>query len=65
MKIGGWKTSAMFQRYDIVDQADLDHAARLLDQKRRRRSGRRQKYPVAKGKGLGRMQGESSGGMVA
>ena len=44
MKIGGWKTSAMFQRYDIVDQADLDHAARLLDQKQRRRSGRRPKY---------------------
>lgn len=64
MAICGWKTRAVFNRYDIVDQTDLDHAARLLDQKRRRRSGRRQKYqPV--GNPRRPTQGESSTRMTA
>ena len=33
MKIGGWKTNAMFKRYDIVDEADLKEAADLLTQR--------------------------------
>jgi integrase len=64
MKIGGWKTSAMFQRYDIVDQADLDHAARLLDEKRMTRIGSKAKnQPV--GTRDPRTQGESSTRMRA
>jgi integrase len=34
MRIGGWKTRNVFERYNIVDQADLADAARRLDQKR-------------------------------
>lgn len=34
MRIGGWKTRNVFERYNIVDQADLADAARRLDEKR-------------------------------
>ncbi len=34
MQIGGWKTPNVFQRYNIVDTADLEDAARRLDEKR-------------------------------
>jgi integrase len=34
MKIGGWRTRAVFERYNIVDEADLADAARRLDEKR-------------------------------
>jgi integrase len=34
MRIGGWKTRNVFERYNIVDHADLAEAARRLDQKR-------------------------------
>jgi integrase len=34
MKIGGWRTADVFRRYDIVDQTDLEDAARRLDEKR-------------------------------
>jgi len=37
MRIGGWKTRNVFERYNIVDQADLADAARRLDQKRETR----------------------------
>ena len=33
MKIGGWKTRNVFDRYNIIDQADLADAARRLDEK--------------------------------
>ncbi len=35
MAIGGWKTNAVFKRYDIVSEDDLAEAARRLDEKRR------------------------------
>ncbi len=37
MRIGGWKTRSIFERYNIVDQADLADAARRLDEKRENR----------------------------
>jgi hypothetical protein len=32
MRIGGWKTSSVFQRYDIVDNRDIADAVRKLEQ---------------------------------
>jgi integrase len=37
MKIGGWKTRSVFDRYDIVDEKDLADAAVKLDRKAQRR----------------------------
>jgi integrase len=34
MRLGGWKTDAMFQRYSIVDSSDLTEAQQKLDAKR-------------------------------
>jgi integrase len=34
MKIGGWRTRTVFDRYNIIDDADLADAASRLDQKR-------------------------------
>jgi integrase len=36
MRIGGWKSRNVFDRYAIVDEADLSDAARRLDEKRER-----------------------------
>ena len=33
MAIGGWKTAAVFKRYDIVSEDDLPEAAHRLDEK--------------------------------
>jgi len=38
MKIGGWKTRAIFERYNIIDESDLEHAAARLDEKRAQRA---------------------------
>ena len=32
MRIGGWKTRSVFQRYDIVDNRDIADAVRKLEQ---------------------------------
>jgi hypothetical protein len=32
MKIGGWKTRSMFERYNIVDQRDMREALNKLEQ---------------------------------
>jgi hypothetical protein len=34
MKIGGWKTSSVFRRYDIIDNVDTTEAVRKLDHSR-------------------------------
>jgi hypothetical protein len=40
MKIGGWKTKSVFDRYNIVDEKDLADAAAKLDQKAQERKPR-------------------------
>lgn len=42
MKICGWKTRAVFHRYNIVDHEDIADATRRLDEKR----GKRRTPPV-------------------
>ena len=37
-KIGGWKTRSVFDRYNIIDTADLEDAARRLDEKQKARA---------------------------
>ena len=37
MKMGGWKTRSVFDRYNIVDEKDLAEAAAKLDQKAQQR----------------------------
>jgi hypothetical protein len=37
MKIGGWKTRSVFDRYNIFDESDLAEAAAKLDQKAQQR----------------------------
>ena len=32
MKIAGWKTAAMFRRYDIQDGRDIQRAAEIMEQ---------------------------------
>ena len=34
MRLGGWKTRSMFERYAIVDSSDLTEAQQKLDAKR-------------------------------
>lgn len=36
MKIGGWRSRAVFDRYNIIDETDLIDAAQRLDEKRER-----------------------------
>jgi integrase len=38
MKIGDWRTRAVFERYNIVDETDLADAARRMDEKRAARA---------------------------
>ena len=40
MRIGGWKTRSVFDRYNIVDESDLVDAAEKLNQKHRERMSR-------------------------
>jgi len=35
MKIGGWRTRSVFERYNIIDSADLDGAVKKLEEGRR------------------------------
>jgi len=41
MKIGGWKTRSVFDRYNIVDEKDLAEAAAKLDRKAQQRKRHR------------------------
>ncbi len=34
MKIGGWRTPSMFERYDIVDHSEMEDAMLKLSQHR-------------------------------
>jgi hypothetical protein len=34
MKVGGWKTRAVFERYSIVDQDDMSDALARLERRR-------------------------------
>jgi hypothetical protein len=40
MKIGGWKTRTMFERYNITDSKDVPEAVALREQKRISEIGR-------------------------
>lgn len=45
MRIGGWKTRSVFDRYNIVDESDLADAAEKLNQKHRERMVSKQIAP--------------------
>jgi len=39
MRIGGWKTRSVFQRYDIVDNRDIADAMKKLEQSEKSKIG--------------------------
>jgi hypothetical protein len=39
MKIGGWKTRSVFERYAIVAQSDVEDAVAKLEERRNRLKG--------------------------
>jgi hypothetical protein len=49
MKIGGWKTRSVFERYAIVDHSDVEDAVVKLEARRNRlRDGSIQQGDIAK-----------------
>jgi integrase len=46
MKLCGWKTRAMFDRYNIIDEADLASAVAKLNRKVMAKSGASQSTPA-------------------
>lgn len=46
MKIGGWKTRSVFDRYNIVDEKDLADAAAKLDREAQQRKSRHSRGTV-------------------
>ena len=45
MKVAGWKTRAVFDRYNIVDHEDIVDVARRLDENRKSRKTRPARVP--------------------
>jgi integrase len=64
MKIGGWKTRSVFERYAIVSQSDIADAMNKLQARRRENAAATKEQTELFGQALGRVSPENTGSPV-